>query len=229
MQAKHSAAPSRGVLISLEGADGCGKTTQARLLADALERTGYTVVPLREPGGTALSEKIRALLLDPENAEMGDLTELLLFEAARAQLVCQVIVPALERGAVVVCDRFFDSTTVYQAYAGGLDVETVRSANRAATGGLAPDLTLVYDLPAQEAYRRATRDSADRMEQRGLGFQEKVVEGFRAVAASEPERVRVVDATGDVPAVLMRTVEAVERFGLAVDLEAVTQAYEELV
>lgn len=223
------AAPARGVLVTLEGVDGCGKSTQAGLLASALEHTGYRVLRLREPGGTVLSEKVRGLLLDPANGEMGAMTELLLYEAARAQLVSQVIAPALERGTVVVCDRFFDSTTAYQAYAGGLALEDVRAANLLATGGLAPDLTLVYDIDPAAAYERATRGGADRMEEKGLAFQRQVAEGFRAVAAAEPGRVKLVDASGEVPAVLMRTVEAVERFGLAVDLDAVSLAYEELV
>ena len=222
-------APARGVLITLEGVDGCGKTTQARLLASALEHTGYRVLSLREPGGVAISEKIRALLLDPANSEMGATCELLLYEAARAQLVHQVIEPALASGIVVVCDRFYDSTTAYQAYAGGLDPEAVHAANMLAVGGCAPDLTIVYDLDVHEAYARATQGDADRMEQRGVAFQESVAQGFRAVAKAEPERVKVVDAAGDVPAVLMRTVEVVERFGLAVDLDAVSLAYEETV
>ena len=125
---------STPAFITLEGIDGCGKSTQARLLAAALEHAGCAVLRLREPGGTEISEKIRALLLDPANAAMSETCELLLFEAARAQLVEEVIVPALAAGQVVVCDRFYDSTTAYQAFADGLDCSMVRSANALAVG-----------------------------------------------------------------------------------------------
>ena len=121
--------PAQHSFITLEGVDGAGKSTQARLLARALELAGYQVVSLREPGGTAISEKIRALLLDPANTAMGDTCELLLYEAARAQLVHEVIAPALAAGKVVLCDRFYDSTTCYQAFADGLDRQMVRDAN----------------------------------------------------------------------------------------------------
>ena len=127
--------------ITLEGVDGCGKTTQAALIADALEAAGYDVLRLREPGGVAISEKIRAILLDPANGEMGDVCELLLYEAARAQLVHQVIKPALAEGKTVICDRFYDSTTAYQAFADGLDRDLVSQANKLAVDGCYPDLT----------------------------------------------------------------------------------------
>ncbi len=125
--------PAQHSFITLEGVDGAGKSTQARLLARALELAGYQVVSLREPGGTAISEKIRALLLDPANTAMGDTCELLLYEAARAQLVHEVIAPALAAGKVVLCDRFYDSTTCYQAFADGLDRQMVRDANNLAS------------------------------------------------------------------------------------------------
>ena len=223
------AAPARGARITLEGVDGCGKSTQAALLTAALERSGYRVLALREPGGTPISEKIRALVLDPANGEMSTTAELLLYEAARAQLVAQVIEPALAQGTVVVCDRFFDSTTAYQAYAGGLDPETVRAANALAVAGTVPDLTLFYDLDVRLAFERATSGSADRMEGKGIAFQERVASGFRAIAQAEPDRVRTLDASGDVASVLVRTVDAVERFGLPLDVDAVSWAYEEMV
>ena len=138
--------PAQHSFITLEGVDGAGKSTQARLLARALELAGYQVVSLREPGGTAISEKIRALLLDPANTAMGDTCELLLYEAARAQLVHEVIAPALAAGKVVLCDRFYDSTTCYQAFADGLDRQMVRDANNLAVAGTHPALTLVYHI-----------------------------------------------------------------------------------
>lgn len=195
--------------ITLEGIDGCGKSTQAALLADALERSGAAVCRLREPGGTAISEKIRSLVLDPANARMGTTCELLLYEAARAQLVHEVIAPALAAGAVVVCDRFYDSTTAYQAFAGGIDREQVRLANELAVDGVHPALTLVLDLPVGDAIARARgRSAADRMEAKGLAFQERVAAGFHAIAAEEPGRVRLIDATGTPDEVHARVLDA---------------------
>lgn len=190
-----------GRFITVEGIDGCGKSTQALLLADALGRAGYDVLMLREPGGVAISEKIRALLLDPANAEMSDTCELLLYEAARAQLVHEVIAPALAAGRMVVCDRFYDSTTAYQGYAGGVPLDAVARANALAVGACAPDLTLVFDIdPAVAAERRAARDE-DRMEAKGLAYQHRVAEGFRAIAAADPARVHLIDASRNVDAI----------------------------
>ena len=186
---------SRGLFITVEGIDGCGKSTQARLIAAALEAAGHDVLRLREPGGVKISEQIRAILLDPANAEMGDVCELLLYEAARAQLVHQVIRPALAAGKTVVCDRFYDSTTAYQAFADGLDRNMVFQANELAVDGCRPDLTLVFDLPVEDALRRRSgREAEDRLELKGLEFQERVAAGFRAVAVDEPDRVKLIDA-----------------------------------
>ena len=186
-----------GVFITLEGADGSGKSTKAHMLGDALGAQGREVVLLREPGGTAISEKIRQILLDPANGEMSDVCELLLYEASRAQLVREVILPALWRGVVVVCDRFYDSTFAYQASARGIDADLVRRANQMGSCGVVPDRTIVFDLPAEESFERATRHGADRMEAEGLSFQERVREGYLAIAAAEPERVRLVMGLGE--------------------------------
>lgn len=207
---------STPAFITLEGIDGCGKSTQARLLAAALEHAGCAVLRLREPGGTEISEKIRALLLDPANAAMSETCELLLFEAARAQLVEEVIVPALAAGQVVVCDRFYDSTTAYQAFADGLDCAMVRNANALAVGECTPRLTLVYDVSVDEALaRRAARAGQDRMELKGDVFQESVAAGFRAIAKLEPERVKLIDAAAGVAEVFAQTVACVRRAGFA--------------
>lgn len=204
--------------ITLEGIDGCGKSTQSRLLIGALEAAGYDVLALREPGGVAISEKIRALLLDPANAEMGDTCELLLYEAARAQLVHERIAPALAAGRVVVCDRFFDSTTCYQAFADGIDRATVDAANALAVGAVRPRVTLVFDVdPAVAAARAAARDAApDRMEAKGLAYQERVAAGFRTLAAEEPERVRLIDAAQPIEDVFAQVVAEVRAAGFAV-------------
>ncbi len=198
----------RGLFITLEGADGCGKSTQAAILADRIAATGREVVRLREPGGTAVSEKIRALVLDPENSEMAPECELLLFEASRAQLVRQVIEPALARGAVVVCDRFYDSTFAYQAAGRSLAEPTIRAANALGSCGVAPDRTLVLDMDTDAALSRATRDGADRMEAEGAAFQRRVREGYLRLVAEEPHRVRRVDATGTVEEVAGRLADA---------------------
>ena len=196
----------RGTFITLEGADGCGKSTQAALLADAIQAAGREVVRLREPGGTSISEKIRALVLDPDNAEMAPECELLLFEASRAQLVRQVIEPALAHGDVL-CDRFYDSTYAYQAAGRALDARVISQANALGSCGVTPDLTLVLDMDTEDALARATRGGADRLEAEGVAFQERVRQGYLDLAAAEPGRVHVVDATGSAEEVLGRLVD----------------------
>lgn len=193
-----SDAACAGRFITVEGIDGCGKSTQARLLVEDLERAGYDVLALREPGGVAISEKIRALLLDPANVEMSATCELLLYEAARAQLVHEVVAPALAEGRVVVCDRFYDSTTAYQGYAGGVPLDAVTRANELAVGACAPDLTLVFDIDPALAAERTVSRTQDRMEAKGIAYQQRVAEGFRAIAAAEPTRVRLIDAARDI-------------------------------
>ena len=187
----------RGIFITLEGVDGCGKSTKGRYLAEELTAAGREVVSLRDPGSTDISERIRAILLDPEVEGMVHECELMLFEAARAQLTREVIMPALERGAVVVCDRYCDSTFAYQASGRGLSEQLVRDANAMGSCGLAPDRTIVFDLEVDESFERATRHGTDRMELDGEPFQQRVREGFLRLAAEEPERVRVVNAHGE--------------------------------
>lgn len=216
---------SRGLFITVEGIDGCGKSTQARLIAAALEAAGHDVLRLREPGGVAISEKIRAILLDPANGEMGDVCELLLYEAARAQLVHQVIRPALAAGKTVICDRFYDSTTAYQAFADGLDRGMVSQANELAVDGCRPDLTLVFDLPVEDALRRRSdRAAEDRLELKGLEFQARVAAGFRAVAADEPDRVKLVDAGGSIAEVFSSVVDELRSAGLSMSEDDVAAA-----
>lgn len=216
---------SRGLFITVEGIDGCGKSTQARLIAAALEAAGHDVLRLREPGGVKISEQIREILLDPANAEMGDVCELLLYEAARAQLVHQVIRPALAAGKTVVCDRFYDSTTAYQAFADGLDRNMVSQANELAVDGCRPDLTLVFDLPVEDALRRRSgREAEDRLELKGLEFQERVAAGFRAVAADEPDRVKLIDAGGSIAEVFSGVAAELRSAGLSMSEDDVAAA-----
>lgn len=195
---------SKGLFISFEGSEGCGKSTQIEKLSARFRNSGREVVTLREPGGCALGEKIRNLLkFDPAGAGMTTEAELLLFAASRAQLVREVIRPALDRGAVVLCDRFLDSTTVYQGVARAITPETVASVNAFATGGILPEVTLLLDLDAAEGRRRASarKGPVDRMEQERAEFYEAVRHGYLELAASESSRIAVIDASGDVQAV----------------------------
>lgn len=198
----------RGVFITMEGGEGVGKSTQARMLADRLRAAGATVTETREPGGTPVGDRIRALLLDPE-AHMSPATELLLYEASRAEIVSAVIEPALARGEVVISDRFYDSTIAYQAYGRGLDVDLICALNWNATGGLRPDLTVYLAMPLEAAMPRATQGGADRMESESLAFHAKVLDGFEQIASGEPERVLRVDAGGSVEEVAGRVWDAV--------------------
>lgn len=195
---------SRGLFITFEGGEGSGKSTQLSLLAEKLAAAGLPVRALREPGGTAVGEAVRAVLLDPEHAALDARAELLLYEAARAQLVAEVIAPALAEGEIVLCDRFFDSTTAYQGYARGLDLAEIGRLNAIATGGLGPDRTLVFDVDVSTGLTRATHGGADRLEREDAAFHERVRRGFLTIAAAEPSRVRIVDAAGSVEAVAAR-------------------------
>ena len=221
---------AKGHFITVEGIDGVGKSTQAALMEAVLDSAGYDVLRLREPGGVKISEQIREVLLDPANAEMGDVCELLLYEAARAQLVHQVIRPALAAGKTVICDRFYDSTTAYQAFADGLDRGMVSQANELAVDGCRPDLTLVFDLPVEDALRRRSdRAAEDRLELKGLEFQERVAAGFRAVAADEPDRVKLIDAGGSIAEVFSGVAAELRSAGLSMsedDVAAALQTYQ---
>jgi dTMP kinase len=190
----------KGLFVTFEGSEGCGKSTQIRRLSEVLRADGREVVSLREPGGTPVGERIRHLLQHDDQAEaMTPETELLLFAASRAQLVREVIRPALDRGAIVLCDRFLDSTSVYQGVARALGQKDVASINAFAVGGTLPDLTLVLDLDASEGRRRASLRGGpqDRMEKEDPVFYEAVRKGYLALALGEPGRFCVIDASGD--------------------------------
>ncbi len=183
----------RGRFITFEGVEGCGKSTQLARLRTWMEEAGLPVVATREPGGTKVGEGIRELLLTPRDEGLDTATELLLYEADRAQHVSEAIRPALEAGANVLCDRFYDSTTAYQAFGRGLDEEMVLELNRMASGGLVPDLTLLFSVPLEEGLGRARGESAgDRLEGESLAFHRKVQAGFEALAKREPGRFRVL-------------------------------------
>lgn len=180
------------MFITLEGGEGVGKTTQQALLAERLQREGYACVSTREPGGTALGEALRELLLhgDP----LTPLAELLLYAADRAEHVNKVIAPALAVGQVVICDRFTDSTLAYQGYGRGLNLEQIRQLNHLATGGLQPQLTLWLDLAPEVGLARSRL--GDKLEQEHLEFHRRVYRGFQALAAAEPQRIVRIDAGG---------------------------------
>jgi len=203
-----AAGAERGVFITFEGGEGSGKSTQIRLLVKRLEDAGLTVRTLREPGGTVVGEAVRRILLDPSHAELSVSAEILLYEASRAQLVDQVIRPALAAGEVLICDRFSDSTTAYQGYARGVDLARIAEMNHAATGGLVPDRTLVLDVDPALGIARATATSADRLESEDLAFHERVRQGVLAIAEQEPGRVRVIDASGSAGDVARRVITA---------------------
>ncbi len=185
------------MFITFEGIDYSGKSTQVKLLSDRLVHEGRSVVVLREPGGTDVSESIRTILLDRQHHAMTQWTELFLFSAARAQLVREVIRPALAASTIVICDRFADSTTAYQGYGRGLDLANVRLINTIATDGLVPDLTFIVEIPVEESIRRRirVRGSADRMEAAGREFYGRVHEGYRQIAAGEPARCVLLNGT----------------------------------
>lgn len=188
-------AHERGVFITFEGGEGTGKSTHIRFLSEALRKRGQEVVCVREPGGTSIGEELRQVVLNPNNANMADECELLIYEAARAQIVQQTIRPALERGAVVLCDRFFDSTVAYQAFGRGLSRDLVQACNHIACRGLRPDRTILLVAPggAEQGLERATRRfGADRLEMEGLDFHERVFAGFERILEEEPDRLRKV-------------------------------------
>ncbi len=197
-----------GLFITFEGTEGAGKSTHIRLLAERLRKLGRTVRELREPGGTPLGEEIRHLLKHhPAGRGMTSEAELLLMNASRAQLVREVIRPALDANEIVLCDRFFDSTVAYQGYGRGLDLKQVESVIAAAVGETRPHITLLLHVPlaVSEARRLARQNKeatpADRFEESGRAFFERVENGFKSIAATEPKRVHVIDASGNIEAI----------------------------
>jgi dTMP kinase len=200
---------TRGRFLSLDGIDGTGKSTQCRLLADWLRGHSFDVVACADPGGSAIGAALRDILLH-HRGEMTPACEAFLFMASRAQLVAEVIRPALSSGRLVVCDRFLLANVVYQGYGGGLDVDQLWNVGRMATGGLEPDLTIVLDLPLETALSRRSR-APDRMESKTLEYQQRVREGFLAEARRRPDRIRVVDASPPIEVVQLRIREEVGR------------------
>lgn len=197
--ARSRATKRRGVLISFEGSEGSGKSTQIALLAEQLQAAGRRVLSTREPGGTEIGEQVRNIIVhNSRGDEMCAETELLLFAASRAQLVREVIAPNLMKGVIVVCDRYIDSSTVYQGVARSLSLDPVQQINHFAVGNVLPDLTIVLDVPTRVSLariRQRASDLPDRMERENISFYKKVREGYRVLAKSMPERFFLVDGT----------------------------------
>jgi len=182
------------LFITFEGGEGCGKSVQSRALYRRLSQLAIPVILTHEPGGTPLGKKLGRWLKWAQNVDMSPLTELMLFNASRAQLIDEVIHPNLEKGKIVISDRYADSTTAYQSYGRGLDLQMVKAVNNAATQGLKPDLIILLDIPAEKGLARKRAKKPDRFEQEELAFHQRVREGYLKMAGDDPQRWLVVDA-----------------------------------
>lgn len=186
---------SKGLFISVEGTDGCGKSTQIPMISKYLENKGYVVNVLREPGGTITGEKIREILLDPVNTDIRDMTEILLYAAARAQIMQEKIKPYLLAGEIVICDRFIDSSLAYQGYGRKVDINVIIDINKIALDGVMPDITLFFDIPPDIAMkRRLSTGYTDRIENESIEFHRRVYEGYKALAYRFKDRIKTINA-----------------------------------
>jgi dTMP kinase len=199
-----------GIFISLEGIEGTGKTKQSMLLYKYLKKMGYKVILTAEPGGTLIGLKIRDLLLSIENKKMTPLTELLLYNASRAQHIKEVIIPALKKGFIVITDRFIDSTKAYQGYGRGIDLKLIDLLGEIVTEGLKPDLTILLDLDAKIGLKRNKGiNKKDRLELEDIKFHKKVREGYLKIAAKEPERIKLIDANQSIEEIHKKIIDIV--------------------
>lgn len=198
----------KGLFITFEGADGCGKTTQLNLLKEYLENNGYEVVLTREPGGKGLGEKVREILLNYDG-EVSNRCESFLFLADRAQNIDIIVTPAIEQGKIVLCDRHTDSSVAYQGYGRGLDINQINTLNNLATNNKKPDLTLVFDVDIETSMQRVGNEK-DRMESAGKEFFNRVRNGYLELAKQEPERIKVIDSTKSIPEVQKDVLEIIK-------------------
>lgn len=208
-----------GLFITFEGIEGCGKTTQISRLAQSLGQKGFDIVVTREPGGCQISDKIRSILLDSNHEAMVPETELLLYTAARAQHIAQVVRPALDQGKIVLCDRFCDATLAYQGFGRRLDIETITQLNHYACQGVTPHMTLLLDLPVETGLGRARSRNAlsehldeDRFEQESLEFHQRIRDAYLQFSQQQSERIKVIDAIGDLDTVYQRINDTVTPF-----------------
>ena len=183
------------MFITVEGTDGSGKTTQINLMKSYLEGKGYDVIITREPGGTSIGEKIRSIILDPENKEMNEVTEVLLCASARAQIITELIKPAIDDRKIIICDRFIDSSYAYQGYGRGIELDLITKINNVAICGMMPDITFLFDISPDTALKRRLFSSLpDRIEREKLEFHKKVYSGYKALASLYPERIKTINA-----------------------------------
>lgn len=209
-----------GLFITFEGIEGCGKTTQLIKLSNHLKWQKHHVVEAREPGGTVIGDSIRSILLNPIYKEMSPLCELFLYEASRIQLLTEVIRPALIQEAIVLCDRFTDSTLAYQGYGRGICLEIIEELNKIASFGIMPQLTFLFDLPVEEGFRRVAQrrypkgedGKEDRLEQEDLPFHQRIREGFLDLAGKEPERIKVINASCDKTRIFEEMLEVIRGY-----------------
>jgi dTMP kinase len=203
----------KGIFISFEGIEGTGKSTQARLLSEHLRAKGFSVTHTEEPGGTPISLKIRELLLSLDSGDMDPVTELLLYNASRVQHIKKVIAPALQQGDIVITDRFSDSTIAYQGHGRGLSLELIDSLDIISTNRMKPDITMLLDLDVKTGLKRNREiNKNDRLELEDIAFHEKVREGFLALSAKEPERIRLVDCSVGLEDVHRKIVDIIDGF-----------------
>lgn len=201
----------KGLFITIEGGDGSGKSTQIDLLTKYFKEHGREVLLTREPGGTVISEKVREIILDKDHMEMDDMTEALLYAASRAQHTAEFILPNIKKGSIVICDRYVDSSVVYQGHARGLGIDDVETINAYATQGTKPDLTILLDLPPEVGLARKKNQRAlDRLELASDSFHVKVNEGYKILAKRHPERILCLDATQSIETIHGQIVEAIE-------------------
>jgi dTMP kinase len=203
----------KGLFISFEGIEGTGKTIQSKLLYEHFKKTGYTVILTEEPGGTRISLKIRDMLLSVENKEITPITELLLYNASRAQHLKEVILPVLKKGGIVITDRFADSTVAYQGYGRGIDLKLIDSLERMVTEGIKPDITFLLDLDAETGLlRNKGINKTDRLELEALEFHKKVRDGYLQVAAKEPGRIKLIDASGSIEEIQRKIIDTITSY-----------------
>ena len=201
-----------GLFITMEGTDGAGKSTQLNLLSNYLKNKGFNVIFVREPGGTKISEKIRDIILDIDNQEMHYMTETLLYASSRAQLVNQVILPELKKGSVVLCDRFVDSSIVYQGIARHIGIDVVKKINNIATGGLIPDITFFLDLsPKRAIERKKEQKELDRLESEKMYFYKNVYNGYQKLIKQDSKRIKVIDATQSIQNIHQNIIDNLEK------------------
>ncbi|MDP3790851.1 MAG: dTMP kinase [Candidatus Omnitrophota bacterium] len=191
----------KGLFITFEGIEGCGKSTHSRLLLDYLKKNGYSCVITREPGGTKLGEEVRKILLNSDGLHISDLTELFLFEACRRQIVEDIITPAIKRKNIIICDRFSDATFSYQGYGGKVDMNIIEKIDDVATNSLAPDLTILLDIDTVEGLRRAKKKGTDRIESKDVAYHKRVRKGYLELARKYPKRIKVIKVDGEIPKV----------------------------